>query len=196
MSRAAVFLDRDGVLNKEVGYIHNVEDLVLIEGVAKAVRRLNDAGLFCCLISNQAGPARGYFPVSHIEALHDRLVRLLSEEAGAKLDALYYCPYLATPAGGVNPEYARWSTWRKPNTGMLIAAAWEHDLDIQRSFMVGDKATDVDLARNAGAHGILVRTGYGTSVIGGSYQHHSKPDFTAADLVEAVEWILARDSTL
>lgn len=190
MSRAAIFLDRDGVLNKEVGYIHNVEDLVLIEGVAKAVRQLNDAGLFCCLISNQAGPARDYFPVSHIEALHERLVGLLKEEAGAKLDALYYCPYLAPPAGGVNPEYARWSTWRKPNTGMLVAAAWEWDLDIRRSVMVGDKATDVDLARNAGAKGILVRTGYGKSVIGGSYQHHSTPDLIAEDLVEAVDWIL------
>jgi D-glycero-D-manno-heptose 1,7-bisphosphate phosphatase len=194
VSRAAVFLDRDGVLNKEVGYIHKVEDLVLIEGVAKAVRRLNDAGWFCCMISNQAGPARGYFPVAHVEALHDRLVGLLAEEAGAKLDALYYCPYLAPPVGGVNPEYARWSTWRKPNTGMLIAAAWEHDLDIQRSFMVGDKATDVDLARNAGARGILVRTGYGQDVIGGNYQHHSTPDFTAADLVEAIDWILQQES--
>ncbi|NEO26777.1 MAG: HAD family hydrolase, partial [Kamptonema sp. SIO4C4] len=183
----------DGVLNVEKGYIHKVEDLELIAGVAPAVRRLNEAGWFCCLVSNQAGPARGYYPVSHVEALHERLVRLLAEEGGATLDALYYCPYLSPPAGGVDSEFARWSTWRKPNTGMLVAAAWEHDLDIRGSFMVGDKATDVDLARNAGAKGILVTTGYGQSVLAGTYQHHAQPDYLAKNLPEAVDWILQQE---
>ncbi len=190
MAREAVFLDRDGVLNVEAGYIHQVEDLHLIPGVAQAVRRLNDRQLFCCLVSNQSGPARGYYPVEHVEALHQRLCQLLATEAGARLDALYYCPHLSPPEGGIDPEYACWSTWRKPNTGMLVAAAWAHDLDLSQSFMVGDKATDIDMAHNAGCCGILVQTGYGASILSGEYQHHTKPDYIAPDLAAAVEWIL------
>ena len=189
MARAAVFLDRDGVLNVEAGYIHRVEDLHLIPGVAKAVRQLNDRQMFCCLVSNQSGPARGYYPADHVEALHQRLTDLLQAEAGARLDALYYCPYLSPPEGGTNPEFSRWSTWRKPNTGMLVAAAWEHDLDLSQSFMVGDKATDVDMAHNAGCWGILVQTGFGDRVLSGEYQHHTRPNYIAPDLAAAVEWI-------
>lgn len=193
--RTAVFLDRDGVLNVEAGYLYRVEDLHLIAGVAEAVRRLNDQQVFCCLVSNQSGPARGYYPAAHVDALHHRLCQLLESEAGAKLDALYYCPYLSTPEGGINPEFTRWSTWRKPNTGMLVAAAWEHNLDLSQSFMVGDKATDVDMAHNAGCTGILVQTGFGERVLAGDYQHHTKPDYIAPNLPIAVEWILNRINT-
>lgn len=192
MAKSAVFLDRDGVLNIEAGYIHRVEDLHLIPGAAQAVRHLNDQQLFCVLVSNQSGPARNYYPAAHVDALHQRLCFLLQQEAGAKLDALYYCPYLSPPEGGINPEYTRWSTWRKPNTGMLVAAAWEHDLDLKSSFIVGDKATDIDMAHNAGSVGILVQTGYGDRVLCGEYQHHTSPDYIAHDLSMAVEWILAR----
>jgi D-glycero-D-manno-heptose 1,7-bisphosphate phosphatase len=187
--RSAVFLDRDGVLNIEAGYIHQIEDLHLIPGAAQAVRQLNDRQLFCTLVSNQSGPARGYYGADHVDALHQRLCQLLQAEADAHLDALYYCPYLSPQAGGTNPEFTGWSTWRKPNTGMLVAAAWEHDLDLSRSFMVGDKATDVDMAHNAGCTGILVQTGYGQDVLSGKYQHHTQPDYIAADLPAAVDWI-------
>lgn len=194
MGKTAVFLDRDGVLNLEAGYIRRVEDLHLVPGAAAAVRLLNDRGLFCCLVSNQSGPARGYYPDSHVQALHQRLCNLLRAEADAKLNALYYCPYLSPPEGGINPEFARWSTWRKPNTGMLVAAAWEHDLDLSTSFMVGDKATDIDLAHNAGCTGILVQTGYGDRVLNNTYQHATKPDYIAQDLLAAVTWILQSSS--
>lgn len=189
MAKPAVFLDRDGVLNVESGYIHRTEDLHLLPGVAQAVRHLNEQQIFCCLVSNQSGPARNYYPLAHVEALHERLCQLLHQEAGAYLNALYYCPYLSPPEGGINLEFTRWTTWRKPNTGMLIAAAWSHDLDIARSFMVGDKATDIDMAHNAGCKGILVRTGFGDRVLSGEYQHHTQPDYIAADLPAAVAWI-------
>ena len=189
MAKVAVFLDRDGVLNVEAGYLYHVEDLNLIPGVAKALRQLNELNLFCCLVSNQSGPARNYYSKDHVEALHEHLVKLLWDEAEAKLDALYYCPYLSPSAGGINPEFTRWSTWRKPNTGMLVAAAWEHDLDLKKSFMVGDKATDVDMAHNAGLTGILVKTGYGKRVLTGDYQHHTKPDYIADNLSDAAIWI-------
>ncbi len=190
MARAAVFLDRDGVLNQEAGYLHRVSDLNLIPGVAQAVKRLNQAGLFCCLVSNQSGPARNYYSYDHVLALHERLQNLLAEEAAAHLDALYFCPELAPPEGGINLEFSAWTTWRKPNTGMLVAAAWDHDLDITRSFMVGDKATDIDLAHNAGCRGILVQTGFGDRVLAGEYQHQTQPDYIAEDLSAAVAWIL------
>ncbi|MGB0560773.1 MAG: D-glycero-alpha-D-manno-heptose-1,7-bisphosphate 7-phosphatase [Spirulinaceae cyanobacterium] len=192
MARRAVFLDRDGVLNVEKGYIFKVEDLELVSGSAQAVRRLNEAGWFCCLVSNQAGPARDYYAQAHVEVLNARVVELLKTEADAHLDALRYCPYLSPPEGGVNPEFARWGTWRKPNTGMLVSAAWEYDLDIRQSVMVGDKATDVDLAHNAGAKGILVQTGYGQKVLSGAYQYQTQPDYLARNLSDGVDWILGR----
>lgn len=192
MLKPAVFLDRDGVLNQEAGYIHNLEDLVLIDGVAQAVRSLNDQNFFCCLVSNQAGAARGYYDLAHIEALHIRLQYLLETEAGAHLNAMYYCPSLSQTEGGINPRLNYYSTWRKPNTGMLVAAAWQHDLDLRRSFMVGDKATDIDLAHNAGCTGILVKSGFGSEVLAGKYQHAVQPDYISDRLLDAVEWILSK----
>ncbi len=192
MLKPTVFLDRDGVLNQEAGYIHNLEDLVLMDGVAQAVRSLNDQNLFCCLVSNQAGAARGYYDLAHIEALHDRLQNLLKTEAGAYLNAMYYCPSLSQPEGGINPSLNYYSTWRKPNTGMLVAAAWQHDLDLSRSFMVGDKATDIDLAHNAGCTGILVKSGFGSEVLAGKYQHAVQPDYISDRLLDAVKWILSK----
>lgn len=190
MLKPAVFLDRDGVLNQEAGYIHNVEDLVLMPRTAAAVRSLNEHNIFCCMVSNQAGAARGYYNLDHIEALHTRLQKLLQEEADAYLNAVYYCATLSKPEGGVNSDLSYYSTWRKPNTGMLVAAAWQHDLDLTCSFMVGDKATDVDLARNAGCKAILVTSGFGEKVLAGDYQHSVKPDHIAPDLYTAAEWIL------
>lgn len=192
MSKPGVFFDRDGVLNVEKGYLYSCEDLILITGAAQAVRALNEQKIFCCLISNQSGPARNYYPISHVEALHQRLAELISEEAQAKLDAYYYCPYLSPNSGGIHPEYARWSSWRKPNTGMLLAAAWDYDLDLAKSFVIGDKATDIDLAHNAGAKGILVQTGYGTQVINQKYQHQTHPDYLAVDVKDGVNWVISQ----
>lgn len=190
--RQAVFLDRDGVLNQERGYLYAVTDLELISGVAGAVRRLNEAGLFTVLVSNQSGPARGFYPVTHVDALHTRLRGLLVAEADARLDAELFCPTLGPDEGGTQVDFACWSAWRKPNTGMLIAAAWRYGLALSDSFMVGDKATDVDLARNAGCRAVLVETGFGTGVIEGRYQHPVAPDYQAKDLPMAVEWILSQ----
>ncbi|AGY58467.1 D-glycero-alpha-D-manno-heptose-1,7-bisphosphate 7-phosphatase [Gloeobacter kilaueensis] len=186
----AVFLDRDGVLNQERGYLHTLEDLELISGAAEAVRRLNERGLFTVLVSNQSGPARGYYPLEHVEALHRRLAMLLKTEADAWLDRVLFAPTLGPDEGGTQAGYSYWSAWRKPNTGMLVAAAWRFDIDLRQSFMVGDKATDVDLARNAGCRGILVETGFGTQVRTGQYQYRVEPDYLASDLSKAVDWIL------
>lgn len=186
--RPVVFLDRDGTLNEEVGYIRNLDDLNLIAGAAAAVLKLNQAQVAAVLITNQTGAARGYYAEDHIRNLNSRLVDLLSA-AGAHLDALYYCPHLpeATVA-----QYALACACRKPEAGLVEQAfADDRSLDRARAYVVGDKATDVELAQNCKAKGVLVTTGYGAQVQKGEYQWPVKPDFACASIVEAVDWILA-----
>jgi len=185
--RPVVFLDRDGTLNVEAGYIRDLENLRLIDGAAEAVKRLNRSGVAAVLVTNQSGAARAYYGEDHILALNERLLKLLEKE-GAHLDSVYYCPHLPD---GVVQKYTRDCPCRKPATGLVELAYEEHqDLDRQRAFVVGDKATDVELARNCGARGILVETGYGQQVIAGEYQWQVEPDYQAASIVDAVDWIL------
>ena len=185
--RPVVFLDRDGTLNEEVGYIRDVSNLVLIEGAGAAIKKLNDAGVATVLVTNQSGVARGYYPEEHIGQLHRRLVGLLAGQ-GARLDALYYCPHL--PEGTVEP-FNTVCQCRKPEPGMVSRALAEHrDLDGSRSYVVGDKSTDVELAQKCGSKGVLVTTGFGQDVLEGKYQWPVKPDYTAANITEAVDWIL------
>jgi D-glycero-D-manno-heptose 1,7-bisphosphate phosphatase len=185
--RPVVFLDRDGTLNEEVGYIQDVSNLNLIKGAAEAVKRLNQAGVAAVLTTNQSGVARGYYPEQHIHKLHERLVSLLAQ-GGAKLDAVYYCPHL--PDGTVEP-FNCVCECRKPEAGMVTQALKEHgEYDPARSYVVGDKSTDVELAEKCGAKGVLVTTGFGQDVLEGKYQWPVKPDYIAKDLTEAVDWIL------
>ena len=186
MKRPAVFLDRDGTINEEVGYIYEPQDLRLIPGAAGAIHRLNEAGILAILTTNQSGPARGYYPESHIETLHQRLNDLLLEE-GALLDALYYCPHLPD---GVNPRYAIPCQCRKPERGMIDQALAAHDIDLPRSYVIGDKATDVEFGHKVGCKSVLLLTGYGKQVLAGTYQWKVEPDFVATDLSAAIDWLL------
>lgn len=178
--RAAVFLDRDGTLCEEVGYLNHVSRFRMFPFVTAALRRLNDAGYPAIIVSNQSGVARGYFPESLVLQVHEAMRQQLSE-ASAKLEAIYYCPHASSEN----------CSCRKPKTGMLERAAREHGIDLQRSFVVGDRYTDIELAHNAKVRGILVRTGYGEGELA---WHAAKwpapPDFVASDLAEAVDWIL------
>lgn len=185
--RPAVFLDRDGTINEEVGYIHDPLDLNLIPGAAEAIRELNTQGILAILVTNQSGPARGYYPESHLHTLHERLRQLLEEE-GAYLDDVYYCPHL--PDGTV-PEYTQACECRKPGVALVKLATDKHGIDLSRSYVVGDKATDVELGENAGCRTVLLTSGYGQRVLDGVYQWPVKPDHVAPTLKEAVGWILA-----
>ncbi|MEZ4488970.1 MAG: HAD family hydrolase [Cyanobacteriota/Melainabacteria group bacterium] len=188
--RPVVFLDRDGTLNIEAGYIKELENLNLIDGAAEAVKRLNMLGIKAILVTNQTGAARDYYPEAHILALNERLEKLLAEQ-GAFLDAVYYCPHLPAPDAKIE-KYARECDCRKPAVGMVEQAYREHDnLDRALSFVVGDKATDVELAKNCGARGVLVETGYGERVQKGDYQWPVEPDFQARSISEAVDWIIS-----
>lgn len=160
--------------------MNHVSRFRILPRVADSIRRLNEAGLPVIVVTNQSGIGRGYFPESLVHSVHELMTQQL-EAAGARLDAIYYCPH-ATADG---------CKCRKPNPGMLERAAREHSIDLHRSFVVGDRHGDVALAYRAGARSILVRTGYGE----GEYLWNAakwpiQPDFVAADLSDAVHWIL------
>lgn len=147
---------------------------------ASAIRKLNDAALPVIVVTNQSGVARGYFPESVIHEVH-KLMQSQLESAGAHLDAVYYCPHTASDA----------CACRKPNTGMLEQAAREHALDLHKSFVVGDRHGEIELAHNAGARSILVRTGYGEGEVAWHASHWPiQPNFIASTLTEAAAWIL------
>jgi D-glycero-D-manno-heptose 1,7-bisphosphate phosphatase len=178
--RPAVFLDRDGTICEEVGYLNHVSRFRILPHVADSIRRLNEAGLPVIVITNQSGVGRGYFPESLVHSVHELMIQQL-EDAGARLDAIYYCPHTTTDH----------CDCRKPKTGMLELAAREHAIDLQLSFVVGDRHGDIELARRAGAYSILVRTGYGEGeYLWNAAKWSIQPDFVAADLADAVHWIL------
>lgn len=191
--RPVVFLDRDGTINVEAGYIRNLDELVLIKGAASAIKRLNQNGIAAVLVTNQSGAARGYYSEDHITKLNSKLCQLLLKD-GAFLDAMYYCPHL--PDAPVT-DYKLHCSCRKPQPGLVERALKEHpDFDCINSFVVGDKATDIELARNCGAKSVLVLTGYGADVVKGAYQFKITADFEAPSIVEAVEWILTKTRQL
>jgi D-glycero-D-manno-heptose 1,7-bisphosphate phosphatase len=178
--RPAVFLDRDGTIAEEVGYLNHASRFRMFPFVGAAVRRLNEAGLPVVVVTNQSGVGRGYFPESLVQAVNKLMTEQLAA-AGARIDASYYCPHTSAD----NCEC------RKPKTGMLERAAREHSLELGRSFVVGDRYGDIELARRVRARGVLVRTGYGE----GELTWHSAkwpapPDFVADDLSKAADWIL------
>lgn len=156
MARPAVFIDRDGTIIEEVGYLSDPDEIVLLPGAAGAVRALNEAGFLVIVITNQAGIARGYFDSEVVEAIHERLSEKL-EKDGAFIDAFYYCPH--------HPEYPNKDLGecdcRKPLPGMLLRAARELDIDLSNSYMIGDTAKDIEAGLRAGCKSILVLTGYG-----------------------------------
>lgn len=187
--RAAIFIDRDGCLTEEVGYVNHVGRLRLLPRSADAIRRLNEVGMPAVMVTNQAGIARGYFSEAVLHEVNAELVRQLGA-AGARLDGLYVCTH--HPDEG-EPPYRQSCDCRKPRPGLLRRAARELGLDLARSVMVGDKISDVAVGQSVGAAGVLVLTGYGR----GEWEHQragwtSKPDHVAEDLLDAVDWALRR----
>jgi D-glycero-D-manno-heptose 1,7-bisphosphate phosphatase len=182
----AVFLDRDGTINEEMGYINHLDRFIMLPGVAEAIRRIKESGVKVVVVTNQSGAARGYFSLELIDRVHQKMCRLLEEE-GVFLDGIYACVH--GPSGeGVGGD----CDCRKPKIGLMVQAAQELQLDLKSSYVVGDRFKDLEMARNAGAKSVLVLSGYGKGELeflgpGSRVQ----PDFIASDLTEAVEWILA-----
>jgi D-glycero-D-manno-heptose 1,7-bisphosphate phosphatase len=187
VSRPAVFMDRDGTLTEEVGYVNHPRRLRLLPRAAQAVRRLNEAGIAAVVVTNQAGIARGYFSEEVLQAVHATLLAQLKDE-GAHLDGIYVCTH--HPTEGASP-YRLDCDCRKPRPGLIHRAAADHGLDLRRSALVGDRPSDLLAARAAGAAGVLVLTGYGL----GEWEYRRttfpvEPDHVAEDLLDAVEWVI------
>jgi D-glycero-D-manno-heptose 1,7-bisphosphate phosphatase len=186
----AVFIDRDGTISEEVGYVNHPSRYRVFPYAAEAIKRLNEAGWLAVLVTNQAGVARGYFTEEVIGAVHNLLAQEL-ERGGARLDAIYYCPH--HPSVG-EPPYRFDCDCRKPRPGLIRRAAQDLDIDLAASWMVGDRYSDTELARNAGTRAALVLSGYGRGeweYQRGAWRH--QPDLVAENLLEAVRRIVNGD---
>lgn len=188
MSNTAVFFDRDGTLIHDPGYLNHPDQVQVVDGAAEALKEFQVLGYKTVVASNQSGVARGIVTVEMLERIHDRLRELLAVK-GATLDAIYYCPY---HPDGVVPEYTKESDWQKPKPGMLLSAAQEMDIDLTRSWMIGDSDRDVEAGRSAGCRTILISSAHSEA----GHRHESKPDFVAVNLREAVNIVKRHHRTV
>jgi len=156
-NRIGLFLDRDGTINSEVDFLTSPDDVVLLPSASRVIREANDLGLRVIVVTNQSGVARGLLTENDLVAVHERLTQLLQAD-GARIDAIYFCPH--HPAEG-NEPYVVDCDCRKPRPGMLLRGKKEFDLDLSRSFMIGDRCADLEAGRSAGTTTGLVLTGYG-----------------------------------
>jgi len=184
--KKAFFIDRDGVLIDEENYLGDPDRVKLIAGAPEALRAIRKNGYLCLVISNQSGVARGYFDEDAVRSVHLRVDELLVKAGATPVDAYYYCPH--HPKGEV-PEYTVDCDCRKPRPGLFMRAAKEFGVDLQNSFMIGDKTSDIKAAQNAGLKAsALVKTGYGPDEI--AKIHGSKNTFVADDINDAVRLLL------
>jgi D-glycero-D-manno-heptose 1,7-bisphosphate phosphatase len=181
-------MDRDGTLAHEVGYINHLSRFKLYSFAVEAVRLVNRSGYLAVVVTNQAGVARGYFPETIIQEVHGR-VRAAMESGGARLDGIYYCPH--HPSAG-EPPYRQDCDCRKPRPGLVLRAAAELGIDLPRSWVVGDRPGDLELAWKVGARGALVKTGYGLGELAfNRARFEREPDLVAEHVLEAVSSIVA-----
>ncbi len=179
----AIFLDRDGTINFDTGYIKNSEDVQLLEGVADGIRKLkDDFGFKMIVISNQAGVSKGLMTIENVEQINAKINELLKEQ-GTLIDAFYYCPF--------HPDYdpPEKSICRKPSPQMIFKAADEHSIDLSKSYMVGDRASDVEAGLNAKLKSVLL-TNNTNDEISILQNLEKNPNFVAANFTEACDFII------
>jgi D-glycero-D-manno-heptose 1,7-bisphosphate phosphatase len=183
-TRRAIFIDRDGTLNEEVGYIRELGQFRLYDYATEAVRLINQAGWLAIIITNQSGIARGLFTEELLAEVHQKMIAEL-EQAGAGVDAIYFCPH--HPNLG-EPPFRLDCDCRKPKPGLLERAAVEFQLTLSDCVVIGDRFRDIETAQAVGARGVLVLTGYGREEL--ETPPGVRPDHIAANLLEAVRWVI------
>jgi D-glycero-D-manno-heptose 1,7-bisphosphate phosphatase len=187
MTKPAVFIDRDGTISEEVGYVNHPSRFRLFKYSSAAIRKLNNAGWLAIVVTNQAGVARGYFSEDVISEVHSRLNKELAQH-NARLDAIYYCAHHPTVG---EPPYRLDCDCRKPRAGLIKRASADFDINLANSWMVGDRYSDIELARNAGLRSAFVLSGYGRGEW--EYQRSSwklQPDLVSENLLQAVNSIV------
>jgi D-glycero-D-manno-heptose 1,7-bisphosphate phosphatase len=190
----AIFLDRDGTINEEVGFLDSLEKLRLIPGAARAISMINESGFKAIVVTNQSGVARGLFDEEMVAAAHQKIQKMLLEK-GARIDAFFYCPHHPTASRGI---YLKNCPCRKPAPGMLLRAKDELMIALEDSYIIGDTLNDIEAGAKVGVKGVLVKTGYGGESAARLADATSeseniilyRPVKIAADLEEAVRWII------
>lgn len=186
----AIFLDRDGTINEEVGYLDHLDKLIIFEAAYDAIRLINQSSMKAIVITNQAGVAKGLFSEEFVQRTNKQLQDTLNKRK-AVIDKFYYCPHHPTEGKGI---YKQVCNCRKPAAGLLLQAAKEMNIDLTHSYLIGDKYRDIETIKKVGGKGILVKTGHGRNelqeVPPEKINAQSRPDFVAEDILKAVEWIL------
>jgi UDP-N-acetylmuramoyl-tripeptide--D-alanyl-D-alanine ligase len=188
--RKAIFLDRDGTINFDVGYLSKVKDISIFDGVVSSLKSFKDSGFLNLIITNQSGIARGYFTEADLTFLHDEFKRLLSHDGLELIDDIFFSPFHTE---GKIQEYTKECDSRKPDTGMIDDAVKKYDIDLSKSYFIGDSLTDMQCAENAGLKKILVKSGYGLSTIKKCEENSIFIDFIAENISEASEYIISKE---
>ena len=192
----AIFLDRDGTLIEEIGYLHSPEEIQIYPEAFEAVEKINQSGAQAIVITNQSAIARGLITQENLEHLH-HLISVAFRQKGARLDAFYSCPHHPTEGAGT---HTRTCDCRKPQPGLLLRAAQELQLDLDVSYMIGDTLRDIEAGHRAGCQSILVQTGYGRDELlllddkqassSSSVNPLQRPEHVSVNILEAVNWIM------
>lgn len=189
MTKRAVFLDRDGTINKDVGYPSSYNSIEIYPYSFKAVRKLNQAGFITVVVTNQSGVGRGLIEEDILKDIHARMQEEFKAQ-NARLDSIYYCPHYISSAYS---EYNKNCACRKPRPGMALKAAAELGIDTARSYMIGDKAEDIIFGMNIKAIPILLLTGHGRHALKELKDMGKEPAYVAENLLEAASWILKQE---
>lgn len=182
----AIFLDRDGTLNKEVDFLTKIDRISIIKGAGQALKVFRELGFLNIVITNQSGIERGLLTEKQLSRIHKEFGRILSYKSKTLIDDFMHCPYYR---GGSMKKYPRENFFRKPNPGMIIKAAVKHNIDLSKSFLVGDSYRDIKSADIAGVKKILVLTGYGQEALLRCTREKIRPDCVADSILEASKFI-------
>ncbi len=191
MKKRAVFLDRDGTINKDVGYPNSYDMVKIFSYSFKAVRKLNEAGFLTVIVTNQSGIGRGFIEEKNLHDIHRKMRRAFTQKK-ARLDGIYYCPHYERSE---KPEYRKDCSCRKPNPGMAQKAVRDLNIDTTKSYMIGDKVEDILFGMNIKAIPILLLTGFGRKSLPKLKEKRIEPAHVAETLVDAVDWILQREKS-
>ena len=188
--KKAIFIDRDGTINFDVGYLSKIEDIFIFDGVAESLKSLKESGFLNLVITNQSGIARGYFTESDLKYIHCEFDRQLTKDGLKLIDDIFFSPYHIE---GKIQEYTKDSNTRKPGTGMIEEAVNKYNIDLSDSYFIGDSIVDMQCAENAGIKKILVKTGYGAGTIQKCEELKIGIEYIAIDFADASKYIIHKE---